>query len=1144
MANYLLASIRIIQPFDPNFDAGDLLFISWDSVAEDFYITRNGSDFTTNCLLGKEGVHYSVILGITSSENGYSIAGYSFCDDADLVWFRMVKSFPQYPFFEKMITVDSPVCDTGGGAVCDISFVGPFVVNHSVDQSTGGSVQFQVASSNGTVKYSLRDFDYNTSGNVASAGVNTLSGIVPGNWVLYIKDANDCTAIRGFTVLFKPVGLEHYRFTWASTQQGQGTSRDSRIRIYEREYIGSVVEVDFGTTSPFKLNKPKQGEINDKFYPIHPTNATLSLIAQKDYQFLPLFTQDNKKFRVVYEVDEGSGFTPIWSGFIVPSVYREDFIAAPYAVEIQIGDNVKTLEQEKFTDDDGNLISGSMKVIEVIATIMKKTGLSLNIRCGVNIFETNHNTDTSDDPFDQTYVDLACYRKGTEPFNCWQVLESILRPFGARIYQYDNSWIIEEIDQAVAEYAYRVFDSSGVYVSNSTFDTIIEIKSPSLTNRAALIEMDQSLEVIPAYGKITITSNLNYVGSIVAGGFEKDDLLSPESEVKSQGGIYLSEEGFNGWTLRHNGTSGVSFGRVITGDRGEDSQRGVRGADANRSVGAFSYLHGAWSGNLRNAYIESAVKNYQYGPGDDLRIAFDYSTSPKPEYEFMVLRFMIKVGSNYLQPDGSWDTTEAIYRAYPQLSNSLQTFDLTVAAPTTTEIVDTTIQVRIYFYAPAFFDYGLPPLDTDPANGTDGVSALKALPTVDLDWDYRVDLRRERTIALVGFYYRHFYQLQPGDDAEDVNGGIIHPNDFNSSTNPVIWKIIKSVNIKNEESNTRLRGLDLKFYIDNVSLDALVGGQPPPTEDVISLEISKYINETLELPLYNFDLPDITNGKNMYNNYFRLSDGTPTSAWSRAGLNESLTLQQILLKVLGGNHSAPTFRLTGSIINEFSRIGINNYLKLTKPGSTLSANNTEFSTDLTGWSQSNLPLLTGTWVWTSSNSGSAGVTLSGEGADSKKIYQNITHNGGYIEFTVNIKAIPSSAREDVLWVLFYKDGAIIHTEKMKTFAGLTSESDYDFTYIAFAPGQVDRIGFFIRNVSGSGECTYQVGKFAPTGKDIVEVFQITDYQQDERSNKYVFELMQQSKTFVSLAGIDDGGNNQSGSTTGREHSSAYSSAYS
>jgi hypothetical protein len=442
-----------------------------------------------------------------------------------------------------------------------------------------------------------------------------------------------------------------------------------------------------------------------------------------------------------------------------------------------------------------------------------------------------------------------------------------------------------------------------------------------------------------------------------------------------------------------------------------------------------------------------------------------------------------------------------------------------------------------------FYDYGLPTRTNDPDDGTDGLSDLDTFVTVGVDYDYRFDIYRKINISTFEAYFREFYELRVSDAAEDVLDGIIRAGDFNSTTNPKIFYRLKSINMKSD--GNRRRGLDLKFYIDDVSVDSLPNGQPPPEEDLISLPISKYINENLEVELYNFDLPDITNGKNMYNNYFRLSNGTPTSAWTRSGISESLTLQEILLKVLGANHSAPTFRLTGSFINEFARIGINNYIRITKHGSSLAATNTEFTSNLDGWSQSSLPLLTGTWAWTADNGGSARVALSGT-TDSKKIYQDIAHEGGYIQFTVNVKAIPvaGSTREDVLWVLFYKGSSIIHAEKMQTFAGITSESDYNFTYIAFAPGEVDKIGFYIRNVSGSGDCTYQVGTFTPQGTNIQEVFQIADYQSDEMAHTYFLELMQISKTYISLSAVDSGGNNQGGSTTGREHSSAYSSAYS
>lgn len=1145
MATYRLANIVITNTVDAALANGDSLIIMWDDVASNFSVTKNGSAFSTpGTTLGILDTDYSIIIGISSHEDGYAIAGYSFCDTTTLNWFRMVTTYPVYPFFERQTTANSPVCATGGtGAVCDIHFSGTPTITHATSISAGGSVTVTATSSNGAVRYGLRNYSYADMPN--TTGVFT--GMSPGTWTIFAKDANDCTAAKTVKILFRPTEAEHYRFSWHTQPLGQGTTYDARLRIYEREYVGDLVEVDRGDVSPFQLFKPRTaGHLDDKMFPIHPSSATLSLIAQRDYQFLPLFTQDDKKYRCVYEINTSGTWEEVWQGFITPSVYQEDFISTPYSVAIQMTDNMRTLERVDFTDDDGNLLNGSMKLIKVINHIMKKTGLELKIRSGVNIFETTHTTTAASDPLDQTYIDVGCYRDGTKPFKCWDVLEKILRPFGARILLSDNQWLIEEIDRAYEGYAYRVFNTSGDYESNGTADVTnitLDVKGSSYLDRAAMVDEDQSMEVIPAYGKIQITSKLNYIGAIVSGGFEKEDLLSPESEVFSLSqGVYTSEEGFKDWTLRYNGTSGVSFGRVLVGRRGDSSRTGLQGEDdLTRSVGAFYYSPSSYSGNLRNAYIESTARAYQYGPGDEFNFRFLYSTPAKKEFPFMVLRFMIKLGSTYLQQDLTWAAAEHIFRAYPPVTNSLQEFELSVPLPDTVAVVDTTVQIRIYFYASEFYDYGSPATSTSPSTGTDGTSDLKALATTSINYDYRLDFRIHETVGSVTNYWRAFAELAYSTAAESIPDGIIHPNDFNTTTNPKIWRSVQGGVLENNPNPNR-RGIDRKFYIDDVVLDALINGQPPPEEDTIDLTVSKYINENLEVELYNFDVPDIVNAKNMYNNYFKLSSGSPTTLWARSGVSELLTLRQILLKVLGANHSAPTFRITGTFINEFQRIGPKNYLKITKPGSALSALNTEFTSDLSSWEQSTSGE---TFTWVVDNSGSARVSLTGA-TDSKKLYQAISHKGGYVRFTVNVKAIPTAGntREDVLHAVFYNGDKIIHTEKMSIFSGLTSDATSNFTYTAFAPGEVTHIGFFFKNSSGSGTCEYQVSQFKPEGTDIEEIYQIADYASNEIANEYTLELMQMSKTYISLAGIDTGGNNQSGGTAGREHSSAYSSAYS
>ena len=302
MAQFQIFSVLVhTPPSSSDLIANDVVAMYWDDSTSAVVVKKNGVDWAGSAggYFGEYNTNY-YLSGATSHEGEYAISGYSFCSSADLKWFRMVSSYASYPYVESMTTVGSPVCATGGGAVCDIAFSGPPVIVHSTDKSTGGSITVTATSSNGTVRYGLRNNDYSTLTN--TTGVFT--GLIPGNWTLYAKDANDCTAILNFKILFKPAETEHYRFSWMTVPLGQGVSSSARLRIYEREYVGDLVEIERGDESPFRLGKPRTaGHLNDKMFPIHPTNAILSLYSQQDYQFLPLFTQDNKKYRCVYEVE-------------------------------------------------------------------------------------------------------------------------------------------------------------------------------------------------------------------------------------------------------------------------------------------------------------------------------------------------------------------------------------------------------------------------------------------------------------------------------------------------------------------------------------------------------------------------------------------------------------------------------------------------------------------------------------------------------------------------------------------------------------------------------------------------------------------------------------------------------------------------
>jgi hypothetical protein len=763
MALYLLGKILVHNAAPSSlFNDGDVIDVYYNDATLGVVVYKDGVQLTYDpgYILGlhrtRTGTgNFQIIDGISShttvNRTDYAISAYSFCISTILTWFKINKIYPEFPYFQKLSTINSPVCDAG--QACDIQWQGPVVVIHTTSLTTpNGSIQGLATSDNGVVKYGLTDFHYDSEGQLS--GLFSNLGI--GTYTIYAKDANDCTVQVTVTVIYKPQEEEHYRCTFRTLETGAGPSRYERIRIYEREYVGSLVEVDYASGSIFEPLKPKQGEINDKFFPVHPTQAILSLVSKHNGQWLPLYTQDDKKYRVVREFLEDTTWTPIWQGYINPSTNQENFTPGyPSTINFQMSDNVKQLEAQPFRDGNGNLIQGNMKIIKIIAHILKLTGLNLKIRCGINIFEITHaiESDGSSDPLDQTYINTSSYiNEDGEPLNCWQVLEALLRPFLSKIYQEDGMWCIEEIDRATADYDYRIFDANGDYESNGTYEPLMSVKNPDQLNRVALAgSQNHSQEIIPAYGQVDVIQKLNYVGSFPTGGFEKKDLLSPNAEVLTPyQGVYTTEEGFRGWTLRLNGTTGVNFGRVqvgITREKAPLTQRdgtvilapvvdrnAIRVDSEDRSVGAF-FFGTAWDGNVRDAYVESKPEPYQYGPSDSIKFRFEYAApgSTSGAYEFIVLRYAIKLGGLFLQHDNTWSATECIRRAYPAKSAAFELFELDVPTPETTVVVDTVMQLRIYFYAKDFYDFGLPSKTTNVMDGTDGTSEVKAVSTVGVE---------------------------------------------------------------------------------------------------------------------------------------------------------------------------------------------------------------------------------------------------------------------------------------------------------------------------------------------------------------------------------------------------------------------------
>lgn len=1099
MAELLIGSIQILTNRGSGVDAGDRILCYWDDVAEDVVVKHydvslaststitSGPDLGINSVLNQTNKDHKYILNLSVVSilgvPGYGKSNSTFCSGTTLNYFILLLSNPSFPYVVQNQTLNAASCVA---QVCDIKYVSPPSITHATTNTgNDGAITVLAETANGTVKYGLTDFVYSTGGQTSG----TFNGLSPGEYTVYAKDQYNCSTAVTVTVELEDAYEDLFEIEYDDNFNG----RTSKFIVYERGYVGDLTILDCSGSEPVVIQKiPKD---DDKLNVIEFTKAVLSVTNTVDFQFLRLFTQDDRKFKGVWQVNGST----VWTGYLVPSVFTEPYKAPPYQTTFEFIDGLKDLERIEFRNEDGSLLYGEDKIIKLISFLLKKTGIELNIRVAANIYETDHATTAADDPLDQTYVDYACYRNDkNEPFDCLKVLESVLKPFGARIFQWNNRWNVVRIEEEVASYDYREYDSDGVYSSNGTFNPILSIGTElTYANR------DHVFDVIPSYGVMTVKNILNKVGTLVTGSFEQDDLL-----------IYTDDtSGFKDWSLQlADEYTAMAFHRAVT---------------SGQSVGAF--LLGDSVVQVRNSYIKSKSVLLEYNPGDKLRLSFEYGVDRiSTNIPFIVLRFKIKLGSNYLQQDGTWDTTEYIYRAYPPPHTKLEKFEATFSLPDVSVTTEESLTVSLYPYFSRYPGESLP--GTLSLFGDD-LGDLRDFVTVGIDM-YRTDVK---TSDANGDYI-DYYDLQLGTDTESVPT-VIRPDDYNAGTNKKVWKLV----YRRTVGSTFDIGTDSQenviFIVDKFDIDVLPNGEEPAEEELLTFENDTKLYENLEVELFNADLPEYpqSNAERNYNNYFRHSDGEPTLLWTRDGYAESLRLQRIYLKTLQSQFSNFSFRLNGSFVRDDGDIiGLNNTIRITRTGDAATLSNTTFTTDLSSWTNEG----TGTsFAWSADNSNSAQATLTGSGTNSKKLTQAFaTTVSTNIDLTINLQRVSAGDdREDRLIIVYYNGSSIIQSDHIYTFLPQIGNQTYSISETVYCASLITKIGFFVQNVEGTGTATYNFTEFAAVGSNSVENYKIANFALNDSRNIYTLELQLISASADALG---------SGTVEGREHSSAYSTAYS
>jgi hypothetical protein len=1064
----LLSQVSVISP-------PENYFIYYDD-SLDIIVVRDSDGLEVLLLdLGVYGIDWIA----TGSIGGDSVRSpYQFCDGSTLVEFEAQKNYPPYPVFEKVLTFDSPSCSVDPSPpVCDLEINNfPLIVNADNETSANGQVTVTATSSNGSIEFKLSPFSY---GGGQSSGV--FSNLLPGNYTVYAVDEVGCQDQLNITIgNDNALDYQPYiRYEYTS-EDDDALERIHRVDIELLGWTGGIKNVRHGGGSPVIYDKPVIN-INDKISAVQTASLNITLWANENGEYRPLYTQNDRKYRVRWFKNTGLALVEKFRGWIQPSIYSEPYIVTPYPVSIIAADGLPTLNQFDFIDDNGNDLKGKYKIIELVALCLRKLDLGLNIKVATNVFEARmiDDSDSVQDPsicpFDLAYIDTSFYLGKT----CDELLKDVMQVFQARIYQWQGAWYITRLEEETAPYDFREYDSRANFISASSLDPLYENLLPLLQNHV--------LEIIPSYGLVTLQRPLNERLSLIPGEFGKDDLKIAGDNAS----------GFVDWTFVLNGATGLSLIRrdisnplpvidLSRFDRTGTTRESQRRPEISIIDDSIASIEGIGN-NKRNAYIISKPKPIQYRSGDAIEVSFNYGLGRiAPTVPFWIIRFKLRIGAYYLQPNGSFAESDAEFRFYPTPKNEMQNFRGVFEVPDNV-LTDTDISFQIFNYRMDINTYEF-----------SSITNLKALPTLNIDTEYKTDV-------LIASNQIGFYELIDSDDAED-SPNLIEPGDYATTTNEKMWRLVsivtpRTLGLLANQNQFLFDALRIRYYPNFIAM---------PRLETINVEVQKGIRENIELNFNLGDIPDqfIVNAKNSYNNVLFLANGEVTQSWSRPQIAESSTLQKIGIKTFLNQYYRPTEKISGTYYST-EEIAPFNTIKFTKPLEVLPWLNEDFTNPTTQapWQQT-----IGAVSWIGTNSGYVFVVLdeSDGSIDSTIIYQAVEVDSfTRVKLSVDVTRTltdPSPETQnklDVFQVVCLKDNIVVQTINVLNFSNDdTITTEFEFTLIQ----NVDAIGFRVKHIGGFGVARYDVSLFQIEGAPSLAFYSIMGLSLDDRFNRYELTL--------------------------------------
>ncbi|WP_159521751.1 hypothetical protein [Sunxiuqinia indica] len=460
------------------------------------------------------------------------------------------------------------------------------------------------------------------------------------------------------------------------------------VKVWLEGYAGPVEERS-GTK---KMLTVKWGSKSKQELPnIYGAEATVEFYAENDYEFLDLYTANA---RDVYVEIFKNDTDVLFKGFIEPDKWSEPLISPRYPVSLTAFDGLGLLKDEDFTDDLNEPYSGESTPIEILALILAKTGLSLNINTAVTLRESTQATGA--DPLTQYKKELLTY----EDKSCYEVLEQLFRPF--RIMQRNGQWWIISNDQwNKTTVSYYTYTSAGTAAGSGTLN-------PQTAQEWSFLGI-ANMDVSPALKQMTIKQDYGYKSNLIENGsftslengnFEDWTFIgtTPQQRIYDDKGnkfIYIpGKEAVPGesWDTYSHTKYGVTDAIRVYATTAIPTLSLSYALMGATGASAFMYFGIELIGDGGTRYVIKPTYNYPF----DLDIYYEWAPEPTLKYGIPIDAYVNRFKKSIFD-GGGWETEikRKVITAYPfdEVAEHFKQLDISLK-----EGIPETGQLRFYLY--------------------------------------------------------------------------------------------------------------------------------------------------------------------------------------------------------------------------------------------------------------------------------------------------------------------------------------------------------------------------------------------------------------------------------------------------------------